>query len=133
MTDVGNQNTHLEIDLFALCGNDRSLAGLVGQALPMIDGLAAKHAGQGLSALALSSHGCVGLVEAVEIHDAATDGKFLVHALPMVENAMLNARVHRLQGALSTTAESGPNRALDRLVGRSYINQPRTSGKAHVG
>ena len=91
MTDCAEQNVLPQIDFVAFCGGNRELADRVIQTIAMVDGLADRHKDRGLSPLALTAHGCVGLAKASEAFDSALDGDFVEHAAPFVERSMRRA------------------------------------------
>jgi DNA-directed RNA polymerase sigma subunit (sigma70/sigma32) len=91
MADCTEQNVLPQIDYIAFCGGNRELADRVIQTIAMVDGLADRYKGQGLSPLALTAHGCVGLANASDAFDSATDGDFVEHATPFVERSMQRA------------------------------------------
>jgi DNA-directed RNA polymerase specialized sigma subunit len=97
------ENTPDPIDLVAFCGS-QELADRVREALDMVDGIALKLQGRGLSLLALMAHGGVGLVEAVESHNAATDGEFIDYASPIIERTMLRALTGQTPAAIRPDA-----------------------------
>jgi DNA-directed RNA polymerase sigma subunit (sigma70/sigma32) len=89
-------NTHAKenspdpIDLVAFCGS-QELADRVRKALDMVDGIALKLQGRGLSLLALTAHGGVGLVSAVESFDGTAGREFSEYAPRIIERAMRRA------------------------------------------
>jgi len=91
MSDCTERDALPRLDLVAFCGGKKELADRVIQAIAMVDGLAGSHKGQGLSSLALTAHGCVGLANASDAFDSATDGDFVEHAAPFVERSMQRA------------------------------------------
>ena len=90
MNTDAKENTPNPIDLVAFCGS-QELADHVRGALDMVDRIALKLQGRGLSHLALTAHGGVGLVEAVESHSAAADCEFSDYAPPIIERTMRRA------------------------------------------
>jgi DNA-directed RNA polymerase specialized sigma subunit len=100
MADSIGTDALARIDQLALCGNDEETTILVQRLVGMIDDLARKHAGNGLSVPSLAAHGCVGLVHASETFDAARDGDFIAHAARETEDAMLSALNNRHAAAI---------------------------------
>jgi len=91
MSDCTEGSVLARIDSVALCGGNKELTDRVAQIVAMVDGLSAKHQGQGLSRLALTAHGCVGLANASDAFDSTLDGDFVEHAAPFVERSMQRA------------------------------------------
>ena len=88
------------IDLLALCGNDEETTILVQRLVGMIDDLARKHAGNGLSVPLLAAHGCVGLVTASEAIEGSATDDCLAPLATGIESAMLDALNNRHAAAI---------------------------------
>jgi len=97
------ENTPDPIDLVAFCGG-QDLADRVREALDMVDVLALKLQGRGLSLLALMAHGGVGLVSAVESFDGTADCEFSEYAPPIIERTMLRTLAGQTPAAIRPDA-----------------------------
>jgi len=91
MIDSIRADALADIDLLALCGNDEAMAVRVQRVVGLIDDLARKHAGNGLSVPLLAAHGCVGLVTASEAIEGSATDDCLAPLATGIESAMLDA------------------------------------------